>query len=614
MTNLRGWFAELRRRKVVRDGLVYVAAVWALAQGVAQLGPSFGMPGWVTRWFVVACIIGFPFWLLFAWYYDITPQGIVREPAAAPEGAATRKNDRKLDYWLFSGMAVVIVLLATNQFVLRQDATGRANAADVAAAAELLARIPAQSVAVLPLANESSDPRQQYFSDGLSEQLISDLTQVNGLKVIGRHSSFQFRNSSDSPAQIGAILGVAHLIEGSVRQDAGRIRITINLVRARDGASVWSQSYDQPLEDVFAIQSRIGRAVVSALQVQLLDQPRLSEDRPPSGNVEAFQLMLQGRAIARHFTEADYHEGIALLRRAVALDPGYAYAWGVLSNLQMQLGLGYLQGADRQRAFDEARVAADKIASLAPNASTTHLVRGYILARLDNDQMGALTEYRRALALAPHDSVAMSFLANQYGSLGQLKQSADLYRAAIAADPLRADWYSNLSVCLMARGDMREAEQAARKAIALQPDFPGAYMNLANIDLLRGDAAAARRNADRINDPDARFVIMAFAAQIDGDAADADAALREFIARYGEHDPASVAELYAQRKQPDDMFEWLQRACALGRSTLASNLLNDPQLLRYQDDPRFAALRKQLGLPAAGELPSDAAFDTPEPG
>lgn len=600
MANLRGWFVELRRRKVARDALVYVAAVWALAQGIAQLGPAFGMQDWMTRWFVIACVLGFPFWLWFAWYYDLSTQGIVRELDRG--NADAPKPSHRKDFWVFLAMSAMIVLLATNQFVLRRDPTSRAVAADAEALASRLAKIPQQSVVVLPLANESGDARQQYFADGLTEELISDLTQVAGLKVIGRHSSFQFRNSTQTPAQIGAVLGVAHLIEGSVREDAGRIRIVINLVRVRDGASIWSQTYDQPLKDVFAIQSRIGHAVVSALQVRFLDQATESEDRPRSGNVAAYQLMLQGRAIARHFTEPDYHQAVALLQQSLKLDPDYAFAWGVLSNLQMQLGLGYLRGAGQQQAFAEARRAADKTAALAPESVIAHLARGFILARLDNDQLGALREYERAVARAPRDSVAVSFLANQYGTLGLLQRSADLYRTALVTDPLRADWYNNLSACLIGLGELDQATEAIDKAIALQPDFPGSRMNLANIALLRGDAAAARREAGRINDPDMRATILAFAAQIDGDAKAADAALAAYVSKYAEVDPGSVATLYAQRRQPDKMFEWLQRARTANAPALAANLLNDPQLLRYQGDPRFAELRRQLRLPSAEAL------------
>src|SRR6185437_6990012 len=264
--------------------------------------------------------IGFPFFIVFAWLFEFTPGGLKLESETEvghrPAGGLGHITGRKLDYWIIGVLIVAVVLLLTNQFVLRRDANSVAAAADAKTLTAELAKLPSKSVAVLPLANESDDPKQQYFSDGLSEELISDLTQIDGLKVIGKYSSFKFRDSKGSPAQIGATLGVANLIQGSVRQRDGRIRIVVNLIRAQDGASVWSQSYDEPLKDVFAIQSKIGHAVAAALKVKLLGRTIVSDDRPPSGNVQAYQLMLQGRAIARRNTEAGFRQGAAMLRQA----------------------------------------------------------------------------------------------------------------------------------------------------------------------------------------------------------------------------------------------------------------------------------------------------------
>lgn len=597
-------FAELKRRNVWRAAVVYAAGVWAFGQGLSQFSPALGLPDWTTRWFLVAACIGFPFWIAFAWFYAWTPQGLKRESEVAPDAAIAHSTGRKLDFWIIGILAVAVVLLVTNQFVLHRDATSRASVVDTQATLAALAKVPEQSVAVLPLANESGDPKQQYFSDGLSEELISDLTQINGLKVIGKYSSFKFRDSKDSPAQIGATLGVANLIEGSVRQSDGRIRIVVSLIRATDGASVWSHSYDQQLKDVFAIQSQIGHAVATALQVKLLGRAIVSDDKPPSGSVRAYQLMLQGRALVRRQTEDGFRQGLALIRQALGLEPNYAYAWSLISNYEINLG-NLLQDDARQQAYEEARRAADKASALAPNAPVTHLVRGYVLAQLDGDQIGALAEYQRALALAPHDGAAMSFLGVQYAALGQLQQSVALYRKAIITDPLRADWFYDLSLSLTTKGDLEQAEGTIRKTIELQPDYPGAYLQLSCIELLRGEVEIAMRDAEKETDPDSRAFALASVKQVNGDAEVADAALRDYIEHYGNTQPFNVADLYALRGQPDEMFQWLQRARGPNGAVLAGNLLNDPLALRYKADPRFTALCKQLDLPAPGEpLPS----------
>lgn len=598
----RGLIAELRHRHVLRAAALYIGAVWALAQGIAQLAPVFGMPDWVTRWFVIACTIGFPFWVAFAWYFKLTPSGIRLDTDDATRDSSYQQAvGRKLDFWIIGVMAVAIVLLVTNMIVTHRGAAGTTRSVDAETVAAELAKVPRKSVAVLPFANESGDPNRQYFSDGLSEELISDLTQINGLKVIGKFSSFKFRDSKDSLAQIGAALGVAYLIQGTVRQQGDRIRVTVSMLHAIDGTSVWSHSYDELLKDVFAIQSKIGHAVAAALKIKLIGNAIVSSDKPPSGNVEAYKLMLQGHALVLRQTAAGFSQGIPLLKQALKLDPDYAYVWGLLSTAYVNQGQITKIGDARQQAYALAHMAADRQQALAPNVASTYSVRGYLLSTIDNDPIGALAEYKRALSLAPNNGRTMVFLAFGLLNLGQLQQAADEFRKAIATDPLQYSWYAHLATALLAQGQLDGAEHATRKALALQPDYPGLYGNLTQIDVLRGDAAAAMRDAKQEVDPVMRAWAIALAQQIGPGHTRADAALRNYIADYGKTQPYLVADLYAVRKQPDRMFAWMQRALAQHDPQL-TGLLYDPFALAYRHDPRFAALYKQAGLPSLDKL------------
>ncbi|MEO8810273.1 MAG: tetratricopeptide repeat protein [Rhodanobacter sp.] len=643
--NARAFIDELKRRNVLRSGAVYVVALWAFGQGLSQFSPALGLPDWTTRWFLVATCIGFPLWLAFAWFYEFTPTGLRRESDIEPAESVTAHTGRMQDFWIIGILAVAVVALATNQFVLRRDVPSTASATDAKNIAATVATLPEKSVAVLPLSNESGDPKQQYFSDGLSEELISDLTQINGLKVIGKYSSFKFRDSSDSPARIGAALGVAHLIQGSVRQQGDRIRVTVGMIRAADGSSVWSRTYDDQLKDVFAIQTKIGQAVASSLKVQLLGQTLGIDDKPPSGNVEAYRLMLQGRALGRQVTEGSVRQGMALYQQALELDPSYAYAWGTLSNAWVNLE-GHLSGAAQQQAHAHARVAADHQQVLAPDAAATHMTRGYLLSYVENDPAGALTEYRRAYALAPNDGTVMSFLATGLSSVGQLQPAVELYRKAIATDPLRVSFYFSLARVLLAQGQLDGAEQATGRALVLQPDYPGlhlylaavyvargqldaaeqatrqelalkpnafyVYGNLAQIDIVRGDAAAALRNAKKERDPEWKAWAVAASMQIASDQKKAGKTLQGFIAAYGKDNPYDVAALHALRKQPDKMFEWLQKAWKQHDPQLIQALLTDPFVLPYQHDQRFVAMCRQTGLPLPGQvLPAAALSDRP---
>ncbi|MEO8778401.1 MAG: tetratricopeptide repeat protein [Rhodanobacter sp.] len=602
----RTFFSELKRRNVLRAGAFYVAAVWALAQGLAQLLPVFNAPNWVTQWFVIACVVGFPFWLIFAWFYEFTPTGLKLESEIPPGESIQAHTGRRADRVIIAVLGVAVVLLMTDQFVLRRDTNDTADRTGAKVIAAALAKLPKQSVAVLLLANESGDPKQQYFSDGLSEELISDLTQINGLKVIGKYSSFKFRDSREGPAQIGVALGVANLILGSVFQQGERIRVTVGMIRAKDGSSVWAHSYDEQLKDVFAIQSKIGQAVAAALKVKLLGKAVISSDKPPDGNVEAYQLMLQGRAFAVHFTESDMRQGIALLKQAIKFDPDYAYAWGALSAALVNQGQISLTGDARQQAYAQARMAADRQQALAPDAAATYSARGYLLSNVDNDPVGALHEYRKALALEPSDGRTMNFMAYGLATVGQLQPAVDMFQKAIAADPLNAGTYANVAAVLLAQGQFDAAEQATRKVLTLQPDYPGMYATLAEIDILRSDAVAALRDAKQETDPVYGPWIRAMAQQISPDHQQAVAALHDYIARNGKDQPYLVADLYALRKRPDEMFDWLQRAWNQHDPAFFS-LLFDPLPLAYQHDPRFAALCRQAGLP----LPSQPLPATP---
>ncbi len=602
----RNFFGELKRRNVLRAGALYIAAVWALSQGIAQLAPVFHAPDWLARWFVFACVIGFPFWLGFAWLFEITPSGLKLEHQVDKRESIAHLTGRKLDFWIIGTLAVAVVLLATNQFVLHRDATSIANAERNKAIAAAFAAIPAKSVAVLPLSNNSSDPAQQYFADGLSEELISDLTQIDGLKVIGRFSSFKFRDSRDTPAEIGVALGVAHLIQGSVRQQGDRIRVNISMIRARDGSSIWAHSYDDRLEDVFKIQSKIGHAVASALRIKLLGDPVVAGDKPPGGNVQAYMLTLQGHALVQEQTRSGFAQGIALLRQALALDPQYAYAWGILSTALINQGQMILTGDARKQAFTQARVAAGKQQVLAPDTATTHMDQGYLLMNLDKDPTAALAEYRQAVKLAPNDGRAMAFLAYGLVSMGQLKQATELFDKAIATDPLRVGWLAALASVQVADGRLDAAEETSRRVLALKPGFPGMHTILAQISILRGKFATAVRDAAREPDPAYGAWIRAMAQQINPDRRQADQALQAYIAGHGDDQPYFVADMYALRKQPDRMFEWLQRARREHDPALLS-LLYDPFPLAYRHDPRFAALCRQAGLPVPGRSPSSGA-------
>ena len=586
---MAGFLHELRRRNILRAAALYATSVWALAQGITSLGPTVGAPDSATRWFLVAAAIGFPFWLAFAWFYELTPQGIRRESEAPPSDASARATGRRLDVWIIAVLAVAVVLLLTDKFMLRREA---AVSTGVVAIAE-------KSVAVLPLVNESGDSNALYFSDGLSEDLIAALSQFAGLKVIGRNSSFKFRNSTEASNVIAGKLGVAHLLEGSVRRQGDMVRIYAELIDARDGSTLWSQHYDRPYKDLFQLQDDITDAVAGVLKTKLLggDNAVAQNDRPPSGNLDAYNAYLQGKFYLARQNEADFHKAIDAFTTATRIDPHYAQAWANLSNAWSDLGQEFLGGASALQAYAQARASVNTALALAPDLAIAHSAKGNLLLSADSNWSGAEAEFRRALQIEPNFAAAKGNLGAVLGTLGHPEQAADLTRQASASDPLYAFWFDQLSRFLGTLGRLDEAGQAERKAIELQPKAESFYVQLAVIEILRGDSKAALATAQQGPKGPWQDVGLALARQIGGDRAAADAALKILIDKYADGAPYQIAEVYALRKDPDKTFEWLDKAW-VARDPGIQLLLFDPLFRRYWSDPHFAAFCRKVGLPA----------------
>jgi len=364
------FFAELQRRHVYQVGAAYAVAAWLLTQVVTQVLPVFDVSILGQRILVLILIAGFPVVLLLAWLFDITPQGIVRTEELPADGEAPaairdrRSMDRKLNYVLGAMLLLSLGIMAMTMLpgVHRRLALSSESRIE-------------KSIAVLPLTNESGDKEQQYFSDGLSEDLITALSQFGGLKVIGRSSSFQFRDSKDDVRTIGQKLGVANLLEGSVRKVGDTVRISAALISVADGSTLWSQHYDRNYADLFKLQDEITNAVAKVLKTRLLGDAELASkqsDRPRSGNLAAYNAYLQGRFFFGRFNEEDMHTSIDLLRAAVRLDPDYAQAYVGLSRSLALLANDYIGGAEAQPMFAEARAAADRALALDPHLGSAH--------------------------------------------------------------------------------------------------------------------------------------------------------------------------------------------------------------------------------------------------
>src|SRR2546430_6878191 len=462
VVNLSNFFAELQRRHVYKVGAAYAVAGWLVVQIVTQVFPIFEVSALAQRLIVLVIVAGFPITLILTWLFDITPKGIVRTddlPATGESHAMQRERvgmDRKMNYVLALLLVTAIGYFVLDRTVLRRDSAQTSS--------------NAKSIAVLPLVNASGDPGNDYFSDGLSQELIAVLAKIPGLKIIGRSSSFLFKGKSDDSRMIGEKLGVTSLLEGSVRKQGDRVRIVAELINAADGRAVWSETYDRELKDVFAVQSEIATAVTEQLKIKLLGAPAKSDAAPSNDNLAAYNALQQGTFYFGLSTEEGTRKATEFYSEAIRLDPRYALAHANLSSAWRQLGTTWLGGgAEAKEAFAKARTAAQTALSLAPHLSAAHEALGYVLLTSDLDFAGAEAELRAAEKLAPADPGPKGALCILLGAQGRLAESENVARQALALDPLGVIRYLNLARVLIGGGRYDEAEAALRKAVALQP-------------------------------------------------------------------------------------------------------------------------------------------------
>jgi TolB-like protein len=573
-------FERLRQRKIVQWSLAYLAAAFALIQMLDLVGQRFGWPDGIARATIVAAAVGFVIMLVLAWYHG------------------ERGEQRVTGVELF----IVAVLLAIGGGLLWRVAHAPNDAPPVAAAAPVSApatiAVPAdlKSIAVLPLVNTSGDPSNEYFSDGLSEELISVLARIPDLKIIGRTSSFRFKNTNDDSRTIGERLGVANLLEGSVRKQGEHVRIAVDLITAVDGRQLWSATYDRELKDIFAVQTEIASAVVEQLKLKLLGGVAAVHAPTRDPSLPAYTAMLQGAHLIPNFNETDTRKAIVYFEEATRLDPQYALAYARLGSAWRSLSALYLSDpAEVADAYQRAQTAAEKALKLAPDLSEAHLALGYVKLTAMLDFAGADVEFRRAIESAPGDYRPVDAVAYLLAAQGRLDEAEATARRAIELDPLSITPQFNLARIEMASNRLDEAENNVRKAIALQPMLSHAYAYLTTIDLMRNDPVAARRDADLEPAGFWHDYADALARQREGDRAMADAALNGLIEKYSYGGPFQIAVVCALRKEPDRAFEWLDRAWKVKDSGM-TQLFVTPFLLDYRNDPRFVAIAAKLGV------------------
>src|SRR5438477_3394 len=580
--NPRNFFAELKRRNVYKVAITYAVVAWLLIQAASILFPTFEAPAWVMKAFVVFLAFGFVISVIISWSFEATPEGLKRTEKIPLDAVLPTWSVRK-----FAALILIIALFATGLLIFQLVRSKSTSRAQVTAAAT-----PApKSIAVLPLLNESGDPKDEYFSDGLSEELIAALAQIRELKVIGRSSSFRFKERKEEPKTIGEKLGVATLLEGTVRKQGDRVRIVAELINAADGIELWTRTFDRELKDIFAVQEEIAAAVASSLKATLLGADQRSAANPKTA--EAHNAYLQGHYYFQRRNLEDYRKAVGHYDEAIRLDPEYALAYAERSEAWTLIG--DLTG-EGKTAWPKARSDAEKAAAIAPALAEAHAALGWVRFFTEWKFAEGLSELKRAKELSPANPTANDLLARVIVYLGKPDDAEKQARQAVESDPLASAPQTNLARVLWYEGKLDEADAAARKSAELQPSSASSRRWQVLVAIQRNNAETALREAQSEPDESYRRFELAVAQYAGGDRKAADAALADLIA-HGRGLDYQVAQVYAVRGEKEKAFEWLQIAFD-NHDTGMLALLVDPLLRSLSDDPRYKNLLARMAFPA----------------
>jgi TolB-like protein len=579
---------------VVRAVLGWGILSFAVLQIYEPVMHGLHLPEWTLTLVVVVLGVGFPATFVLAWIFDMGPGGVERTPSAPGEVPTAARRVRTA--LLLIGLGLLISVPGWAWYARHDSVRSAAPSSDGGSAPGQGSPVATggPSIAVLPFTDMSPQHDQEYFSDGIAEEILNALAQVEGLRVSGRTSSFSFKGRADDLRAIGQRLGVGTVLEGSVRKAGGRIRITAQLVKTADGFHLWSQTFDRDLTDVFAVQDEIARAVVAALRLKLLPgqaAPARSID------LRAHDLYLLGVAHMSKGTGQAYGEAVQAFRKAVEIEPGYALAWAAISTaLFYHADQGAAPGV-REREFPEALAAADRAVALAPDLAQGYRARSLVREAIQQDWAGAQADIDRARTLSPQNPDVLGMQASLLAQAGRLPEAIAADLEAASVDPLSPEIPVGLSAVYLGTGQLELAEAAARRALGIAPNHGQGARNLGFALLLQGRLQEARAAFHRSSNEFFHTIGDAMVDHSVGDAATAQRSLDVMLARptilAGSY---QAAQVYAWRGEIDKAFEWLGSAADHHDAGLVY-VKFDPFLKPLRGDPRYAALLKKLNVP-----------------
>src|SRR6266567_2631434 len=580
------FLSELKRRNVYKVAVAYIIAGWAVSQGIAQVFPVFDVPNWVIRLIVLFIIIGLPIALVLAWMFELTPQGIMRTEAAdaMPQAARPKKH-----VWIY--VVVIGAAISIGLFFLGRYTAGNKTAA--ATPNEL----PAKSIAVLPFVDLSPAKDQEYFCDGISEEILDALAKVEGLRVVARTSSFSFKAKNADVAEIAQKLNAQNILEGSLRREGNRIRITAQLVNAHDGFHIWSDTFERELQGVFAVQDEITRSIVSALKIKLaIALPARAQQ-----NTEAYDLYLQGLYLSNKSDEENLRKSLNLFQQALDKDPNFARAWTGIAKAWEWLADAYVRPLE---AYPKVKEAASKALALDDRDAEAHCYLGETKRILDHDFAGEEAELKRALEIDPNSATAHLFMSFLKCAQGDLDEGVKQIQEAEKLDPLSPIIIDSAVERYVAADRLDDAISAGKRVLQVDPNYiyfdsalAEAYREKGNLQ----EAVALYEKAQAVTHSPSAGLAITYAKM--GRWEDAHRVLDQLIEKsrrqYVTAD--SIAAVYVALGDKEEAFHWLERALD-EHSAPMYGIAWHPIFRALRSDPRFADLLRRMGVDPAKAL------------
>jgi len=567
------YFNELKRRNVIKSALAYLIVAWLIAQVLSIVLPTFEAPVYLLKWSLVLLALGFPVWLIFAWIYEFTPEGIRKTVDVEPEQSISTKTGSRLNKLIITTLTLAIIVLLVDRFT--RDAAQVVEYGD-------------NSIAVMAFADMSPKQDHEYFSDGISEELLNLLAKIPELKVISRTSSFSYKGKDTKATEIGNELKVTHILEGSIRKAGNMIRVTAQLINTSDGTHEWSHTYDRKLDSIFIIQDEIAAEVSSELKLSLLGQPLKSHTLDP----EAYNLYLKANHLTKQNTKDAYIEAETKVKESITLDSTYASAWCLLAEIY-NTGSYNFSIREPEEGIYLGLDAAYKAIELEPDSGYSYAT----LASLQEknwDFEESAKNMNKALELIPNDGIIMGTAALM--TYGDLEKAVDLLKKAIAVDPLVYGNYFNLGHNYYRLNRLEEAEKAFKTFELYYPNWQIFHYMMAKIRLAQGRTDDAISEIEQEKHQFFSLYGRNFIQFALGHTMEADALFAEFLEKYGETDPANVADLYAFRGDYDQSFKWLNKAFEI-KDPVLIEALTYPSFKPMHGDSRWRDFIKKIGLP-----------------